>query len=217
MVEESYSIINHNIYVFWTGDNEITSNRLNCLEQLRQITECNIILVTKDNLNEYILPEHPLHEGYPYLSPTHRADYLRTYFMHFHGGGYSDIKIPTGSWKQAFEDILQDKNILINGYAELPQYNLKGYIGNGAYIARPNTEFTKEWYEKLLQKMDEKLPKFKKDGYIPSPSQEFDENYPIHWEEILGDIFRSVLPTFIETNQILYSVPLPNLDFWSYR
>lgn len=59
--------------------------------------------------------------------------------------------------------------------------------------------------------------KFRKDGYIPSPSQEFDENYPIHWEEILGDIFRSVLPTFIETNQILYSVPLPNLDFWSYR
>jgi hypothetical protein len=65
--------------------------------------------------------------------------------------------------------------------------------------------------------MDEKLPKFKKDGYVPGPSQEFDENYPIHWEEILGDIFRSVLPKFIETGQILYSVPLPNFYFWSYR
>jgi hypothetical protein len=137
--------------------------------------------------------------------------------MHFHGGGYSDIKIPTGGWKQAFEDILQYKNILINGYPELPQYKLTGYIGNCAYITRPNTEFTKEWYEKLIKKMDEKLPKFKKDGYVPGPSQEFDENYPIHWEEILGDIFRSVLPKFIESGQILYSVPLPNLDFWSYR
>jgi hypothetical protein len=112
---------------------------------------------------------------------------------------------------------VKDKNILINGYPELPQYNLIGYIGNCAYIARPNTEFTKEWYEKLIKKMDEKLPKFKKDGYVPSPSQEFDENYPIHWEEILGNIFRSVLPKFIESGQILYSIPLPNFDFWSYR
>ena len=220
-MKEPHSIINHNIYVFWTGDNELTQTRIICLEQLRNITECNVILITKYNLNDYILTEHPLHELYNYLSFTHRSDYLRTYFMHFYGGGYSDLKIPTGSWKQAFDDILQDEDILINGYHELPGYNLNGYIGNGAYIVRPNTKFTKEWYEKILQKMDEKLPKFKELGAIyslnPKPAQQFDVNYPINWEELLGNIFRSVLPKFIETKQILYSVPIPNLEFWSYR
>jgi len=215
MVEECSSIVNKIIYVFWTGDNELTHNRKICLNHLKEITECNIVLVTKDNLHEYILPEAPLHEGYKYLSLTHRADYLRTYFMHFHGGGYTDIKIPTGSWKKAFDDIIENKNIYINGYPELPQYNLDGYIGNCAYIARPNSEFTREWYNKLIHKMDEKIPLFNKSGYTPTPAQQFDENYPIHWEEILGDIFRSVLPKYIGKN-ILYSVPKPNFDFW-YR
>jgi hypothetical protein len=82
----------HNIYVFWTGDNDMSSNRIKCLEDLKKRSEANVILVNNKNLHEYILKSNPLHPSYGYLSETHKSDYLRTYFMHFHGGGYSDVK-----------------------------------------------------------------------------------------------------------------------------
>lgn len=79
--------------MFWTNDKgEITPNRFRSLNQFKEISEVDVILITKDNLHEYILPENPLHPSYKYLSAVHRSDYLRTYFMHFYGGGYSDIK-----------------------------------------------------------------------------------------------------------------------------
>jgi hypothetical protein len=84
--------VSNNIYCFWTGDNEMSQNRLDGLHNLQTVSECEVILVTPQNLNQYILPDAPLHPGYKYLSETHKADYLRTYFMHFYGGGYSDIK-----------------------------------------------------------------------------------------------------------------------------
>ena len=82
----------NNIYIFWTGDNEMSENRKKSIENLKNTCECNIILVTPLNLKSYILSSQPLHEAYQYLSYTHKSDYLRTYFMHFIGGGYSDIK-----------------------------------------------------------------------------------------------------------------------------
>jgi len=71
---------------------------------MEEITGCKVCCVYKDDLSKYIL-EHPLHEAYEYLSETHKADYLRTYFMHFYGGGYSDIKRSSGSWLKAFDDL----------------------------------------------------------------------------------------------------------------
>jgi hypothetical protein len=38
--------------------------------------------------------------------------------MHHYGGGYSDIKIPNGSWLKAFEEMNKNENIWINGYPE---------------------------------------------------------------------------------------------------
>ena len=81
------------IYCFWTGENKMSEQRLKCLEQLRKKSQCNVILVTPKILDKYILDKHPLHPSFKYLSQTHKADYLRTYFMRFHGGGYSDAVI----------------------------------------------------------------------------------------------------------------------------
>lgn len=83
---------------------------MNSIEQLKTITECNIIFIDKNNLKNYILHDYPLHNGYEYLSAVHKADYLRTYFMNFYGGGYSDIKKTTGSWKKSFEDLYNSDN-----------------------------------------------------------------------------------------------------------
>ena len=142
----------HTIFCFWTGDNLMSENRLDCIKNLEQLSECKIILVKKDDIEKYILKDHPLHPAFKYLSETHKADYLRTYFMHFHGGGYSDIKKTTGSWVSAFEKLINSDK-LINGYREVkggvayePFANdWSKIVGNCAYICKPRTHLTTEW------------------------------------------------------------------------
>jgi hypothetical protein len=190
---------------------------------MSNICEIDVILVTPDNLQKYILPSEPLHPAYEFLSETHKADYLRTYFMHFHGGGYSDIKLPSGSWVQAFEDIISNPNILINGYHESSEDTIAGddYVkllykeipANSAYIIRPNTEFTKEWYRQLLSVLDSKLEALKKN---PSthPQAQFTPNispgYPIQWTEILGNIFHPLTCKY--RDRILFTTPNPVIN-----
>ncbi|MDO4764116.1 MAG: capsular polysaccharide synthesis protein [Flavobacteriaceae bacterium] len=80
------------VYCFWTGDNEITENRKRCLDEMKEKIGYPIVLITKDNLANYILPEHPLHKAYDFLSAVHKSDYLRAYFMHHYGGGTAILK-----------------------------------------------------------------------------------------------------------------------------
>jgi hypothetical protein len=94
--------MNRNIYCFWTGTNIMSQQRRECLEHVKSVTECNVNALFKEDIPKYILPEHPLHPGYEYLSETHKTDYLRTYFMNFYGGGYTDIKRQSGSWRKSF-------------------------------------------------------------------------------------------------------------------
>ena len=211
------------VYVFWTGNNPMSGNRKQCLENLKQVSECQVLLITPQNLNQYIIQEHPLHEAYEYLSYTHRADYLRTYFMHFHGGGYSDIKKTPASWVSAFEEIENNENVHINGYREkragdianpdvLKTYSYDKFIGNGAYIVRPNTAFTQQWYGEMMKLLDSKiegLRKYHKLGADKHPQEckEMNPNYPIEWNEMLGRIFHKVQCDHI--HNIAYSVPYP--------
>ena len=202
------------IYCFWTGNNEMTQNRKNCLQQLVNTSKCKVILVTPHNLHEYILPDVPLHEAYQYLSQTHKADYLRTYFMHFHGGGYSDIKKTTGSWEKSFEDLRQS-NCWICGYPEVP--NGVGYaphadkwrelIGNGAYICKPKTPLTTEWYNDMIALLDKKLPELKLNpAKHPRDHKSEHSKYPIGWIEMLGEIFHRVAYKYKE--YVLNTLPI---------
>lgn len=129
------------VYMFWFGYN-MSDDRKRCFEQFKEISETKVILITYKNLNNYILDSEPLHPAFKYLSYTHQADYLRTYFMNFYGGGYSDIKMTTGSWKKSFDD-LYNSDKWINGYQEIGyngvavnylKSNWYELIGNGAYI-----------------------------------------------------------------------------------
>ena len=180
-------------------------NRVECLENLRTVSDCEVVLVTPHNLDEFILAEEPLHPAYQYLSETHKADYLRTYFMHFYGGGYSDIKKTTGSWKDSFAKINTDENIWICGYAEIPggvayeplSSNWNELVGNCAYICKPRTPLTTEWYGDMLRLLDDKHERLKQ---YPSshPQDSFGSwsNYPIEWNEMLGRIFHRVSYTY---------------------
>jgi hypothetical protein len=213
----------NNIYCFWTGDNAMTENREKSIQQLIEVSGCNIILVTKKELPKYILPEHPLHEAYEYLSETHRADYLRTYFMNFYGGGYSDIKKTTASWVVSFNE-LNNSDYWICGYKEIeggvayPPYSDKynELVGNGAYICKPQTELTKEWYNSMILLLDSKLENLKRNpARFPQDCSESGYGYPIEWNEMLGRIFHRVSYKYKE--YILNTLPIINFNNNHYR
>lgn len=192
------------IYIFWTGDNEITPNRLEGIKSLEKVTGVTVKLITPKNLPDYIKEGDPLPEAYEYLSYVHRADYLRTYFMYHYGGGYADIKPATASWKDAFTR-LEESSAYAIGYPEVgfwgvanrgvENMNLKNdlhyywryLIGNGAYICRPYTPFVTEWYEETKKRVigyTEQLREHPaQDPFGKNP------NYPIPWEGILGEVF----------------------------
>jgi hypothetical protein len=88
------------------------------LRTLREKSECEVVFITKENLSDYVLPDYPLHEGFQYLSEIQQGDYLKCYFMHHYGGGYSDIKQTTGSWVEFFDKLNSDDNLYAIGYAE---------------------------------------------------------------------------------------------------
>jgi len=205
----------NNIYCFWTGTNPMSHNRLGCLYNLRTQTESNIILVTVDNLASFIKPEDPLHEAYQYLSETHKCDYLRVYFMHHYGGGYTDIKSPRRSWAEAFQHMRDDPMKIINGYHEKGEYAIayrpaadkwEMLCGNGSYILRPRTALTYAWYRAMLDKMDEKLAELRDHPATRvEDAKEWGGGYPLEWNEMLGRIFHRVLADF--DGFILYSTP----------
>lgn len=207
----------YSIFCFWTGTTSMSNLRMNCFEKMKE-SECNIVLVTPENLNDYILQEFPLHPAFQYLSDVHKSDYLRTYFMHHYGGGYSDIKLQGGSWKQAFDDIL-NSDAYINGYRESSASDIayppvapfwEKLVGNGAYICRPKTPLTKQWVDEMNQVLDRNLEELKKcPASHPRDSRECGTGYPIEWNEMLGRIFHKIC--FSYQDKILQTVPRVSL------
>lgn len=192
------------IYCFWTGNNEMSENRKQCFDSICQHASVPVKLITTNNLQDYILPEHPLHPAFPYLSFVHKADYLRGYFMHFYGGGYCDIKAINGSWVESFEKLNNSDKYII-GYQELNeecsayvdvvepllQKDVKKrwplLVGNCAYICRPQTKFTDEWFTEQNKRLDYYYEELKKHPATDPMGQE--NGYPIPWQRILGAIF----------------------------
>ena len=210
------------IYCFWTGSNEITPTRRSCLDHLKEHSGVNVVLVTPETLDSYIVPGHPLHEAYQYLSLHHRSDYLRVYFMHHFGGGYSDIKRTGGSWVKAFDDM--DESTGVNGYQEIhpdhiaypphrPLWNI--LIGNGAFIFKPRTLISEFFYNEVNAVLDSKLSALKRNPAVsPLEGSESGSGYPLEWNELMGRIFHRIQPAFLD-RRIKTSVPYPDLD--NYR
>lgn len=198
------------IYVFWTGNNPMTENRLQSLKNLKTRSGIEIQLITPENVQNFILPDYPLHPAYEYLSLVHRSDYLRCYFMHHFGGGYSDLKSCQHSWSPIF-DKLQKSSAWLIGYPELrktdlgardlPQVrkNMVSYLsqitGNGAYICRAYTPFTTEWYAELHQRLDAKYEIVKQ-----NPGNVWGDNtgYPFQWSELNGDITHPLILKYMQ-------------------
>lgn len=218
------------IYIFWTGDNEITPNRLRGIQTLEKVSQVKVQLITPKNLPEYIVADDPLPKAYQYLSFVHRADFLRAYFMYHYGGGYADIKDYFHSWIPAFEKLDSSNNAYVLGYPEVGFEgaafqeitneelikDIQNYwcllIGNGAYICRPHSRFTAEWYSESRRRLISLSQALSK-----HPAQDPRGNnpdYPIRWSYMLGAIFH---PLCLKYNDHLLKDKALMPSFENYR
>ena len=214
------------VFCTWTGNNEMSYQRKKCLKKLKTLRGIKLVFLDKNDLEYISLIKRPFHPAYRYLSETQKNDYLKAYLMHFYGGGYTDIKMPTGglkSWMNAFMDLEKHPECFINGYREFApstvayppnQYLYKILLGNGCYISRPKTELTTLWFELVENLLDENLEKLSLyPATFPQDCLEAGTLYPIGWNELNGRIFHKILPLF--EKKILYTVPVPNCS--NYR
>lgn len=201
------------IYTFWTGVNEMSSDRKNAFIGLAKNSQCPVLLITPSNLHKY--SNFALHESFQYLSETHKADYLRTHFMHYHGGGYSDIKNTTGSWLDCFNQLEQSDKWMC-GYPEFDGYqvnNWESMIGVCSFICKKGTPLTQEWYTSMINVLDKKLDLLKKNPASHPQDTSDQSDYPLAWDEILASIFHKVSSSYL--NKIERNLPSPILE--NYR
>lgn len=197
---EGCAEIPRRIFTLWTGDGPLPEIRQRGLDELRRIQSgIQIVHVTPRNIGDWIVSGHPLHPAYENLSLVHRSDYLRAYLLHHHGGGYSDIKSPHHHWGDAF-DQAATTGVWLLGYpevstqwvAQLPRQlgrdlkrNYRILPGGGAYIARADSTFTREWTAELERRMD-----YLSALVAQNPGGVRNEvlGYPVSWNDLLARI-----------------------------
>lgn len=189
------------IYAFWTGDNEMPEVRRRNLDTLVEVNPTiEVRLVTADNLHEHLIPGQPLHPAFSHLSFIHRSDYLRCYMMNFHGGGYADIKAHRNDWSPAF-DRLAASDAYVLGYRNPVRWMTPNFadpalqrlmvrtsdqrIGQADFICRPGTPYTREWWRRLNEILDERSEALALD---PGSLNRSEDPYAIGFTEILAQI-----------------------------
>jgi len=138
--------------------------------------------------------------------------------MHFLGGGYSDIKETSGSWRKSFDD-LESSDKWANGYREIGPDGVafhpgdeqlrnkwESLIGLCSFIFKPKTPLTHKWYDAMIALMDKHLEQLQKNpAKHPQNSQETGSGYPIEWNEF-NRIFHKLMAE--HTDKILQTVPI---------
>lgn len=205
-----------NRYVFsmWFGALQMSDDRSNCLASILQNNGCPNVHITYKTLIKWMHPDFPIHGIFPYLSPVHQSDYMRCYFMHVYGGGYTDIKKTVADW-QPFFDALDQSDAWGCGYTEVSPHgvaavggelelamkaNYQRLIGFCSMIFKPQTPFTQHWLDAIHAIFNSKYELAKEnparhpldrtgiqfaDGTISS--------YPFQWTEIGGNIFHPLV------------------------
>ncbi|WP_165356975.1 glycosyltransferase [Nocardioides zhouii] len=190
------------VYLFWTGSNPLTPARELGVSSIRSHNpDLDVVVVTPDNLPDFVVEGHPLHPAYENLSLNHRSDYLRAYFMHHHGGGYSDVKQTDHCWRAGLERLNSTPELWLIGYPEVSSSSCGGrdarlgpdirrhfasLIGCATYFVRPGTPFTAEWLRELDRRLD-----YYADEIAITPGSTWGDNqgYPIAWIELGSDVF----------------------------
>lgn len=223
------------IFAFWFGP-RMSVFRRRALWYLRRRAGVPIQLIHEGNLPDWIAPEQPLHPAFKNLSATHKSDYLRTYFMLVHGGGYSDIKPINLDWTRYFSE-LDASGKEFFGYPEFGPNGVSGpiddplawkkLVGACYYIFRRNGSFAGEWMERIHSVLDERIdllerhpgdyhPRAVTGGvFQPRNAREasITSRYPLEWTQLNGDIFHPLQLERLE----LFSQALPAVRWRRYR
>ncbi len=211
----------------------MSSQRINALWTIFNHTRCPVAYINHDSYKEWELKEHPFHPAFTYLSETHKSDYLRCYFMHHYGGGYTDLKLTHKSWIPLFEQ-LRCSNALALGYQEIAlgiphvsgalgdeiRAHHKELIGLCAFIFKKKSRLTESWLSLTHQVLDANLDALQKNP-AKHPQDQFgvlfEDNlpspYPLRWAQILGEIFHPL--TYANKSDLLLADIAP--IFHSYR
>ncbi|GAA1468828.1 hypothetical protein [Microbacterium thalassium] len=190
------------IWSFWVGDNPLTPARKAGLERMREVNPgIPVELITPDRLPDFILPEHPLHPAYELLSYNHRSDYLRAYFLHHYGGGYSDIKPLVGSWEPAFERLdasdawllghpLSDPKWAGPSWGRLQKHLQRYYrilVFGAVLIGKSHTPLTAEWLREVERLLDYHEPALRE---VPGDMWGHNPGYPVRWMGLQGSVLQ---------------------------
>ncbi len=90
-------------------------------------------------------------------------------------------------------------------------------IGCGAFICKPNTDFTNEWMDTIHKILDDKYellvnnpPKDLRDFYHKKYDDGSISNYPLRWTEICGEVFHPLCLKY--SKKILKTLPTPDFS-----
>lgn len=146
--------MNRKLYCFWFGK-PMSDSRYKCYESILKNSNVEVVLVTDSNVLEFQIPERPFHPSFNLLSPVHKSDYLRPYFMYFYGGGYTDIKNTEYNWNPYF-DLLDQSDKVAIGYREKSPDDINypaaklvynEIIGTGVFAHKQFSFLAKKWLE----------------------------------------------------------------------
>lgn len=200
--DTSPSELPRRVFVLWTGENQMTANRARNFNRLREVIEVPVVLITPSSLQEWLVPGHPLHPAYKYLSLVHRSDYLRAYLMHHHGGGYIDLKAPLDSWEAAFDRAQADPTAWVTSYGEINAkasarfpgpmgrdiaLHWKQLVGTSAMIVRSHTAFTGEWLREVERRLGSLAGRLAEN---PGDVRLGGSGYPVSWTDLLGKVYQ---------------------------
>lgn len=219
------------LYCFWFGE-PMSNNRKQCFDSIQRYSKVSVILVTEENLENFIVAGYPIHPAFKFLSATHKSDYLRSYFMYHHGGAYTDIKTCNFDWNPYFE-ILDTSN---RSFVGCPQYSSKHIAykpykefysqlaGCTNFIFKKHSRFGKLWLDTTNHVLDLKIntltanpgdyhPRAILGGVQGCPSLYVNSKYPLKWNELLGQVFHKL--QYENLDEFLIAVPFPDIS--NYR
>ncbi len=193
------------IYLFWMGNDVMSKIRTDSFDNILQKSGTKVVFITFKNLNQYVLNDTLLHEGFLYLSSKHQADYMRCYIMHFYGGGYSDIKNTSGNWSSSFDSLNNSDNFICGYFSPSSQL-----IDSSAFICKQRTVFTQEWYDLTNKFLDSKLESLKKKPAVGHRDcAESKSGYPIPWNAF-STIFHRTCRKY--KDKVMFGLPETILD-----
>lgn len=162
------------VWCFWY-DGPMNENRTRSLNLMVEKLEVPVCLITRENIQEFVLPDFPLHSAFRYLSDVHKSDYLRIYLLHHYGGAWHDIKPTQVSFSSVWDEFA-DPDVFLVGRPEIKGGPAKVFdehgnwmpdcwehlVGCGWWVGRPGTALSAEMSRNVERLLDENLEMLKK-------------------------------------------------------